>query len=59
MLASIVSEVWFSRDARQTNYRPPILEQFFGPEPPVQMSDIDGRLWRTEAYSCLDRTMPA
>jgi hypothetical protein len=51
------AEVWFSRDAWQFASRFDILEQHFGPEPPLALSRLSEDLWRmmlNEAYDCLD-----
>jgi hypothetical protein len=51
------AEVWFSRDAWQFASRFDILEQHFGPEPPLKLADLSEDLWRTmlaAAYDCLN-----
>jgi hypothetical protein len=51
------AELWFSRDAWQFASRFDILEQHFGPEPPLRLADLSDDVWSTmlaAAYACLD-----
>lgn len=51
------AELWFSRDAWQAASRFDILEQHFGPPPPILLRELSEAVWNEmlrEAYECLD-----